>query len=269
VIRRGLIALFCCALAPLGLLAQAPGGRGGAAPPPTPRAGAPVDLTGYWVSMITDDWRYRMLTPPKGNVDYLPITPEGRRLAEAWDPAKDEAAGEQCRAYGAIGVMRLPGRLHITWESDTVMKLETDAGTQTRRFQFGPAGAPAGPAPTASATAGAAAAASWQGMSTARWAAPINRAGGPGPGGARQGELRVVTTRMRPGYVRKNGIPYSGDAVLNEYFVRLNDDDGTAYMAVTQMVDDATYFNQPIVRTLLFRKQADAAGWNPTPCSAR
>src|SRR2546426_8308868 len=94
------------------------------------RTNAPVDLTGYWVSLITDDWRYRMLTPPKGNVDYLPMTAEARRLAEQWDPVKDEAAGEQCRGYGAVGVMRLPGRLHITWESDTVLKLETDAGTQ-------------------------------------------------------------------------------------------------------------------------------------------
>ena len=71
------------------------------------------------MSLVTDDWRYRMLTPPKGNVDYLPVTAEARRVADAWDPAKDEAAGEQCKAYGAVGVMRLPGRLHITWEDDT------------------------------------------------------------------------------------------------------------------------------------------------------
>ena len=130
------------------------------------RTNAPVDLTGYWVSLVTDDWRYRMLTPPKGNVDYLPVTPEARRVAEQWDPAKDDAAGEQCRGYGAVGVMRLPGRLHLTWERDTVLKLETDAGTQTRRFVFGAAEPAAAP--------------TWQGTSEARWVRPINRAAGAG-----------------------------------------------------------------------------------------
>jgi hypothetical protein len=217
------------------------------------RSDAPIDLAGYWVSLITDDWRYRMLTPPKGNVDYLPLTPEARRAAEQWDPVKDEAAGEQCRGYGAVGVMRLPGRLHITWESDTVLKLETDAGTQTRRFVFG--------------TAESAAAPTWQGTSEARWMRPINRAAGAANSG--QGELRVRTTHMRAGYIRKNGIPYSADAVLTENYVRLIDDDGTDYLALTQMVEDAVYLAQPVIRTMLFRKQASASGWNPTPCSAR
>ena len=221
-----------------------------------PRAAAPIDLTGYWVSMITDDWRYRMLTPPKGNVDYLPVTAEARRVAGEWDPAKDEAAGEQCKGYGAVGVMRLPGRLHVTWASDTVMQMDADAGTQTRRFQFG-------------AAADASAGPTWQGVSSARWVPPSNRAGGPGPNASRQGELRVTTTRMRPGYIRKDGVPYSGEATLTEYFVRLVDDDGTVYLAVTQMLEDPVYLAQPVIRTMLFKKQQDATGWNPTPCSAR
>ncbi len=241
----GLLALA----APPPIRAQAP-----PAPAAAPRAAAPVDLTGYWVSLVTDDWRYRMLTPPKGNVDYLPVTAEGRRVAGEWDPAKDEAAGEQCRGYGAIGVMRLPGRLHITWETDTVLKLETDAGTQTRRFVFGAAAAQPAALPT------------WQGSSSARWVLPVNRAPGARNG---QGELQVTTTRMRPGYIRKNGVPYSENAVLTENFVRLIDDDGTQYLALTQVVDDGRYLAQPIIRTMLFRHQADATGWNPTQCSAR
>src|SRR4026209_1819838 len=118
--RRAFIMALLVA-APVFLQAQGRGqggrGAGPAAAPQTGQAGAPFDLTGYWVSMVTDDWRYRMLTPPKGNIDYLPVTPEARRVADAWDPAKDEAAGEQCKAYGAVGVMRMPGRLHITWDS--------------------------------------------------------------------------------------------------------------------------------------------------------
>jgi hypothetical protein len=255
--RRWLLAGSLALAAALPLHAQAPPGTAR-----TGRVAAPADLTGYWVSLVTDDWRYRMLTPPKGNVDYLPVTAEGRRVAGEWDPARDEAAGEQCRGYGAVGVMRLPGRLHITWENDTTLRVDTDAGTQTRRFLFD----------GNSTATGASAARTWQGTSTARWTLPLNRAPGArtgGPGGTGQGELHVTTKAMRAGYIRKNGVPYSEDAVLTEDFVRLIDDDGTQYLALTQMLEDAKYFAQPIIRTMLFRKQADASGWNPTGCSAR
>jgi hypothetical protein len=242
------------ALAGTSVLAQQAQGRGGPGGPvaATGRAQAPYDITGYWVAQVTDDWRYRMLTPPRGNADYLPVNAEARRVMDAWDPAKDEASGEACRAYGAAGVMRLPGRLHITWENDNTLRVDTDAGTQTRRFVFGPAPAATG-APT------------WQGRSTARWITPAGR----GRGRPQTGQLLVTTTRMRPGYLRKNGIPYGANAVLTEYFIRLVDDGGQEYLALTMMVDDPQYLAQPYVKTYQFKKQADATGWAPTPCSAR
>ena len=232
--------------------APGPGGRGGpAGPPPTGRAQAPSDLAGYGVSLVTDDWRYRMLTPPKGNADYMPVNNEARRVMGEWDPAKDEGAGEACRGYGAGGVMRLPGRLHITWENDNVLKMDLDAGTQTRRFQFGPTAAAAGE-PT------------WQGTSSARWMFPAGRGRGP----ATTAQLVVTTNRLRPGYVRKNGIPYGANAVITEYFVRLVDE-GQEYLAVTTMVDDPQYLALPYVKTYQYKKQSDATGWNPSPCVAR
>ena len=228
-----------------------PGGRGGpAGPPASGRAQAPFDLSGYWVSLVTDDWRYRMLTPPKGNADYLPVNAEARRLMGEWDPAKDEAAGEACRAYGAGGVMRLPGRLHITWENDNTLKMDLDAGTQTRRFVFGAAPPPSEP--------------SWQGSSTARWQLPSGRGRGP----ATTGQLVVTTNRLRPGYLRKNGLPYGANATLTEYFVKVVDD-GQDYLAVTIMVDDPQYLALPYIKTYEYKKQSDATGWAPTPCVAR
>src|SRR5438874_10900948 len=119
------------------LHAQAPG-RGPVGPPPTPKAAAPVDLTGYWVSIVTEDWRWRMVTPPKGDYASIPLNAEGRKVADAWNAAKDEAAGEQCKAYGAPGLIRLPERLHIFWDNDATLHMDTDAGTQTRIFHFGP-----------------------------------------------------------------------------------------------------------------------------------
>ena len=231
-----------------------------------PRAAAPIDLTGYWVSMVTEDWRWRVVVPPKGDVLYLPVNAEGRKLAEAWDPAKDEAAGEQCRGFGAGGVMRIPGRLHITWESDQLLKLETDAGTQTRRFYFGQAPPATEP--------------SWQGRSIATWQfhGP-SRGRGRGAmqglelqtGGAprRRGELRVVTRNLRPGYLRRNGVPYSENTVLTENFVTLKEDNGDEYLIVTTILEDPTYLAAPYVRSYQFKKQADGAGWHPTPCTAR
>jgi len=231
--------------------APGPAGRGGApGPAATGRAQAPIDITGYWVALVTDDWRYRMLTPPKGNADYVPVNAEARRVMGEWDPAKDEAAGEACRAYGAGGVMRLPGRLHITWENDSTLKMDLDAGTQTRRFFFA--------APPAAGEA------TWQGSSTARWQLP----GGRGRGSATTGQLVVTTNRLRPGYLRKNGIPYGANATITEYFVKLADE-GQEYLAVTIMVDDPQYLALPYIKTYQYKKQSDATGWNPTPCVAR
>src|SRR5579863_8184571 len=133
-VRFAVLSLLIAALS----YAQGRGAGRGAAPPPLPtgRAGAMIDMTGYWEVLVTRDWRYRMLTPPKGDYQGLPLNAAGRAAADAWDPAKDEVSGEQCRSYGAANLMRMPGRLHITWQDDQTLKLETDAGTQTRLFYF-------------------------------------------------------------------------------------------------------------------------------------
>lgn len=253
------------------LFAQAPPAQG--ATVQVPKAVAPIDLTGYWVSLVTDDWRWRMVTPPKGDAMYLPMNAEGRKVTDAWDPEKDEAAGEQCRGYGAAAVMRLPGRLHITWDNDTTLKVETDAGTQTRMFEFG-AIRPTTDTSFVSAAPALALAqqpseASWQGISVAQWEydGAVRRRGPQTT--PKFGSLKVVTTRMRPGYIRKNGVPYSGNAVLTEYFARITEPNGDDYLMVTNFLDDPQYLNGPFVRSVQFRRQKDATGWNPTPCSAR
>jgi hypothetical protein len=228
-------------------------GRGG--PPVAPRAAAPVDLTGLWVSIVTEDWRYRMVTPPKGDRPGIPLNAEGTRVTNAWDPEKDEAAGEQCRAYGAAGVMRAPGRVRITWVDDTTLKLETEAGTQTRLFKFG--------APTPSSGAP-----SWQGDSVAQW--EVSGGGRRGRGGPPQnGDLKVVSRNMRPGYSQKNGVPYGANAVLTEYFNRSNESDGTSYLVLTSIVEDPQYYNIPFVRSTHFKKLPDNGPWEPEACSTR
>jgi hypothetical protein len=231
-----------------------PPGRAGGAPPP-PRAAALVDLTGTWVSLITEDWRHRMFTPPKGDYASMPINAAGRKIADAWDPAKDEAAGEQCKAYGAAGLMRMPTRLRITWQDDSTLKLETDAGMQTRLFNFAATKAEGG---------------DWQGVSMAMWEYPRSIFPGRGAAGAPPGgALKVVTTRMRPGYLRKNGVPYSANAVMTEYFTRLEVPGGDSLLVISAEVVDAEYLATPYWTSVQFKRQNDASGWKPTPCVAR
>jgi hypothetical protein len=228
-------------------------------PPASPRASAPYDFTGYWVSIVTEDWRWRMITPAKGDYASVPLNAEAERLANAWDPAKDEAAGEQCRSYGAPAIMRVPGRLHITWQDETTLRVDTDAGTQTRLFHFGRA---SGSDPKSGSDPP-----SWQGNSVALWE--------PGGGGRRGaapvlgGTLKVVTTGMRPGYLRKNGVPYSADAIVTEYFTGTHEDNGDAWLIVTTVVQDPRYLNGRFFTSSHFKKLRDASGWKPTPCLAR
>ncbi|SRR5579884_315107 len=273
--------LVLVACLPLGLFAQGGGGgRGGArggpdgppAPrgPANPRAGAPIDLTGYWVSLVTEDWRFRMVTPPKGDYASVPINAEGRKVADAWDPAKDETAGQQCKSYGAAALMRVPGRLHITWQDDNTLKIETDAGTQTRLFHFGTAG-PEGiltsPAPVPAQP-------QLQGYSVAVWELA---GGGRGPGrgapppppSARGGSLKVVTTHLAPGYLRKNGVPYSDKTVLTEYYDRTNESDGRSYLIITTIVEDPQYLTGQFITSTHFLKEPDGSKWSPSPCTAR
>ena len=220
-----------------------------------PRAAAPVDLTGYWVSVVSEDWLQRMLMPPRGDYAGVPLNPEGRRVANLWDPDKQAADG--CRPFGAAAVMRVPGRLHISWENDDTLRIDTDAGLQTRLLHFDRQ-----PATRSSKPA-------FQGYSLASWDL-LQPRGGTGAGLAPPaprvgGALKVVTTNLREGYLRRNGVPYSGDAVLTEYFDRLTEED-TEWLTVVTIVNDPKYLSQEFVTSTHFKREADGSKWMPRAC---
>jgi hypothetical protein len=252
------VAAFFLAIAALGesIPAQVPGNGSRGAATTSAEAAALIDVTGYWVSIVNEDWRWRMMTPAKGDYSSVPLNNEGLRVADSWDPSKDTRDGNQCRAYGAANIMRIPERLHITWANDNTLQMDTDAGMQTRVFHFDGSewqgGAP-----------------QWQGYSVAAWEKEVQRAGsagrygGPEPG--KGGTLHVITTHMRPGYLRKNGVPYSGNAVLTEYYDRF-DLNGNSYLIVTSVVDDPQYLNDSFITSGQFRLEPNGSKWNPTPC---
>jgi hypothetical protein len=244
------------------------GPPGGAQQAKSAKASAPVDFTGYWVSVVTEDWRWRMVTPIKGDFASIPLNNEGRKIGNAWDPDKDTAAGEQCKSYGAAAIMRVPGRVHISWADENTLKIETDAGTQTRLFQFSPAGKDLiGYVPPEPRT--------WQGYSVANWERPVRGSGAPGFGlgatreGAHGKSLEVVTTHLRAGYLRKNGPPYSENTVLKEYYDLHKERNGDTWFTVTTVVTDPTYLNEPFVTSTDFKKIPHGAGWSPSPCTAK
>jgi hypothetical protein len=231
----------------------------GAPPPPAQgKAGALIDLTGNWVPVISQDWRWRMITPPKGDYSSVPLNPNGRKVADSWDLAGDNAAGEQCKAFGAPAIMRVPGRMRITWQDELTLKLEFDAGRQERLLRFSEPNTPPLMA-TGERTL--------QGFSTASWFKQRQRRGfggfrGPTDGGS----LTVDTTNLKAGYLRKNGVPYSETTQLREYFDRFQHPDGTEWLLVTTVVTDPVYLNQPFIVGTHFRKEADGSKWNPQPC---
>jgi hypothetical protein len=225
-----------------------------AAPALTARQAALIELTGYWVAIVDEDWRWRMLTAPVGDVASIPLNDEGLRVAKLWDPARDQADGAACKAYGAAGLMRLPLRLHIHWADEDSLAIDTDAGLQQRLLHFKGQwdGKPA-----------------LQGYSAASWFKQVQQSGFGAPyGGAapgKGGSLKIITTHMTPGYLRTNGVPYSADATLIEYFDRI-EDEGDSYLILTSVVDDPTYLKESYVTSFEFKLEANASKWHPQPC---
>lgn len=247
------IALACLA-AHLEVDAQRGGAPAPQGPPQSPWAAAPIDLTGYWVSIVNEDWRWRMVTPPKGDTASVPLNPRGTQVANAWNPATDGS----CKAFGAAALMRMPTRLHITWADDHTLKIESDNGEQTRLLHFDAAAQP-GPK-------------SLQGFSRAEWEREVVGRGAPGGGNVGRvnprvgGDLKVVTTDMNGGWLRRNGVPYSADASVTEYFDRFPVPNGTEWFVVTTIVHDPTYLQTDFITSSHFRREPDGSKWSPAAC---
>ena len=224
---------------------------------------APIDLTGTWVSVVTEDWHLRMITPKPGEFEGLPLNDEAKKIAMASTASRD--ARDVCKAYGAPTIMRIPGRVKISWQNGgSVLQIQTDAGQQTRLLHFG--GTPAhGPA-------------SWQGYSVASWeyargfdplVPPAANAPQSQEAQARAagGTLKVVTTNLKPGLLRKNGVPFSEQATVAEYFELQPDPRGTPWFVVTTIVSDPKYLLRDWISSSNFKKESDDSRWHPTACS--
>src|SRR5215831_1424693 len=290
---------FLSSTALAGALTIFQGALAAQAPPPAQPPGSPdtaekaavMDLTGYWVSVVNQDWRNRMMTPPKGDYAQVPLNAAARKIADAFNPALYGGANYQtsqiidCRAYGAAALMHMPTRLHITWASPDVLKIETDWGEQTRLLHFTP-GRPYGNMEQALKTGEVGTShgpPSMQGYSVAAWEQPyrynasaFQRGPVPGRGGGLGqsqinvpqpgGDLAVLTTDLAPGWLRRNGVPYSSRTRLIEHYQTLEDPTGKQWLDVTTEVIDPEYLNTPFITSADFQKEPDGSKWAPHAC---
>jgi hypothetical protein len=222
---------------------------------------APIDLTGTWVSVVTEDWHLRMIAPRHGDSEGIPLNDEATKILNAFAPSRDPR--EACKAFGAPSIMRIPGRLKISWQSDgNTLQIQTDAGQQTRLLHFDgtPPGGPAG----------------LQGYSAASWEYGTGfNPRVPAPDKSKQeaqahaagGTLKVVTTNLSPGYLRKNGVPFSDQATVTEYFELEPDPRGTPWFIVTTIVDDPKYLLRNYITSTNFKKEPDDSKWHPAACT--
>lgn len=214
---------------------------------PTPRDLAPFDITGYWTAVVTEDWRWRMMTPPRGDYASVPLNAAGIIAADAWD-----GTAMSCKSYGAAGIMRMPLRIHFSWEDDQTLRIETDHGMQSRILHF-------------AVNEQQALAPSLQGYSIATWEG--------NPGGRYEfvnvmpelSHLKVTTTNLAPGYLRRNGVPYSSETGLTEFF-DYHADFGDEWITVTTIVNDPIYLTQEFITTSSFKRLPDDSKWHPMPC---
>ncbi len=213
---------------------------------PSGRQAALLDLEGQWVSVVTEDWRLYMMTPPKKDYEGLPLNGMGRQVGDTWNP--DATDTDACMAYGAAAIMRMPARFRISWESDDVLKIETDAGMQVRKLHL-------------TKSADQQGAPSRQGYSFAKWVRE-----GEVVGKKTFGTLEVVTSNLLPGYLRKNGVPVSDKAVVTENFDRFKTGDGDEWLVVTTIVEDPTYLFDPFTTSTHLKKDPNPAAWHPEPC---
>jgi hypothetical protein len=226
-----------------------------APPPPDTRPArerAPVDLTGQWVSVITEDWRWRMVTAPVGDAASIPLNAAGRAATMAWSFDKDRGDGAFCKAFGPPGLIRQPTRLRIDWQDADTLRLQFDAGNQTRLFHFAPH--PSGER-------------SLQGDSTANWFRQTQSRGvfaaNTPPGG---GSLQARTTNMTGGYLRPNGVPYSANATVKEFFNTFSSPEAGTWLIVTTVVSDPEYLTTDLLMSTQFKKETGRSRWNPRAC---
>ena len=186
--------------------------------------GAP-DFTGYWMWLPHEEFRMRLWGPEPGEIGGLPLNEKAINAAMTFDPNDYYKPENQCRNHGAAYVMRAPFARQFLYEDTDTLLIRIELEAQERKIYLD------GRLPSSEEHTGL-------GHSVGSWKNEI---------------LTVTTTHMTPYYHRRNGVPYSENAVMTEHFL-LHDSN---YLTIITKVDDPEYLSEPLVRSISFKKLPD------------
>lgn len=185
---------------------------------------AQADLAGMWAQRFHEELPERGAGPEIGDYAGLPVNDAARLRADSWDAAKWTIPERQCEPHPADYAPRGPASLRIgrtvdpisqdvvSWDITIMWSLSYRSIYMDGR-----------PRPSRYALH------SWQGFSAGEWEGDM---------------LKVTTTHLKEGWVRRNGLPRSDRATVIEYFIRNED-----YLTLATVVVDPVYLTEPLVRT--------------------
>jgi hypothetical protein len=189
-----------------------------------PPAFAQVDLSGEWGQKVHEDLPERGHGPEIGDYTGLPINDQARARADAWTAEKWTMPEHECEPHPADYAPRGPGSMRIWADMNplsfdiTAWHTELNWMQPLRTIYMDHRPHPSEDAPP-----------TWQGFSTGEWSGDM---------------LKVTTTHLKEGWIRRNGLPRSDRATMTEYYIRHGD-----YFTLVTMVQDPVYFTEPFVRT--------------------
>ena len=201
-------------------------------------AWAQSPLSGNWLPMRThEDDMDRGPGPDLGDYTGLPINDAARLFAESWDASRLTLQEHQCRVHVAPYIYHGPLNLRIWEEKDPktqqVVAIKNYVSTYEQTRTIWMDGRPH-PSPYAPHT--------FMGFSTGRWDGQV---------------LTVVTTHLKQGWLRRNGVPESDQTTLFERFSRHGN-----YLTHTVIITDPVYLAEPMIRTTDFQlSERDVANW--------
>jgi uncharacterized membrane protein YgcG len=185
---------------------------------------AQMDLVGEWANLFHEDAPERLGGPDIGDYAGMPLNEAARMKADAWNADVLSEPERQCIPHPADYSPRGPAMVQIWKELDPLSRelvaLRTHISWQGPERYIWMDGRPH-PDEFAAHT--------WQGFSTGEWLGQV---------------LKVTTTHLKMGWIRRNGIPRSDQAELTEYFHRHGN-----YLTWTVIINDPIYLTEPMVRS--------------------
>jgi len=202
---------------------------------------AQIDFAGEWQPVFHEDQPERGPGPEIGDYLGLPINEAARLRGDSWDASLLTVPEHQCKPHPSDYGMRGPANTRIWKEVDAatqqLIALHTHISWQAPERTIWMDGRPHPPEFAAH---------TWQGFSTGKWEGNV---------------LTITTTHLKNGWIRRNGIPRSANAVVTEHWARHGD-----HLMWMVVINDPTYLTEPFVRTTDFVMNPQQV-ITPYPCA--